>query len=1156
MSESSPTESHRQSHAPLAVHVAEVPLRQDGSPVDGSFVELDGRDAYRVDHVDGLDPFFVTVVSDADHWLFASSTGALTAGRGVPERALFPYKTVDRIHDAQDRTGSKTVLLVDRGGGQWELWEPFSPRYAGLQAVRRSLTKTLQGDRLEYREVNDDLGLSVSVTWSTSERYGFVKATEVRNTGDGEARVRVLDGVQNLMPYGVSRELQESRSVLANAYKKNELVPGTTLALFTLSAIPVDRAEPSEALKATTVWSAGVEPDAVLLSTRQLDRFRAGHPVEAETAVRAERGAYFVAATLRLAAGGSQSWDVVAEIEQDAADVVALADALDDPDALRQSARRDVDAGTQRLRQLVAQADGEQQTGEPLTTARHRMNVLFNVMRGGTFDAGYTVTRGEVRDHLVRHNAAVARAQAGWLDALPHQLTIRQLADRAQHDAQLARLCASYLPLGFSRRHGDPSRPWNHFSIDGRQPDGSVARGFEGNWRDIFQNWEALGRSFPEYLEGFVSVFVGASTADGYNPYRITDHGIDWETIEPDDPWSYIGYWGDHQIVYLLRLLMLSRAHHPDRLAEMLGERRFSYANVPYRIKPYQDLVRDPHDTVVYDADEEARIARRVAEVGADGKLLWDGDGVRLVTLAEKLLVPLLAKLTNFVPGGGIWMNTQRPEWNDANNALVGYGVSMVTLFAVRRYAAFLGELLADAPGDAAELSVEVADLLDKVSDALSDASAASDQDRRRAVDALGQAGSDYRQSLYADGLSGETRAVPFADVRQLLGRALAAADATIRANRRDDGLYHAYNLLAMSEDGAAVEHLYAMLEGQVAALEAGVLSADQSLAVLRALRASSLYRADQHSYRLYPDRDLGTFLDKNSVPAEAVESGLLGRLLDAGDASVVVRDVRGGVHFNGAFRNKADLDAALDRLAEAGTEVSDADRAGALAAFERMFNHRAYTGRSGTFFGYEGLGSVYWHMVSKLALAAQETYWRAADAGADAETSRQLAQAYYDVRAGLGVGKTPYEFGAFPADAYSHTPGGGKARQPGMTGQVKEDVLCRWGELGVRVRDGRISFQPSLLRADELTTEPTTFRYVGLDGAEQAIHLEPGQLAFTYCGVPVVYRRAERLAVRVTGADGEARQSDGVLSRETSAQVFERTGAVARIDVGVVPAL
>ena len=48
---------------------------------------------------------------------------------------------------------------------------------------------------------------------------------------------------------------------------------------------------------------------------------------------------------------------------------------------------------------------------------------------------------------------------------------------------------------------------------------------------------------------------MNASTADGYNPYRITKQGIDWEVPEPDHPWSFIGYWGDHQIIYLLKLL-------------------------------------------------------------------------------------------------------------------------------------------------------------------------------------------------------------------------------------------------------------------------------------------------------------------------------------------------------------------------------------------------------------------------------------------------------------------------------------------------------------------------------------------------------------------------------------------------------------------------
>ena len=104
--------------------------------------------------------------------------------------------------------------------------------------------------------------------------------------------------------------------------------------------------------------------------------------------------------------------------------------------------------------------------------------------------------------------------------------------------------------------------------------------------------------SYPEFIENVIAKFVNASTMDGYNPYRITKEGIDWEIEDPDDPWSYIGYWGDHQIIYLQKLLELSEQFHPTRLAQLLHQPVFSYANVPYRIKSLEELLRNPKDTV------------------------------------------------------------------------------------------------------------------------------------------------------------------------------------------------------------------------------------------------------------------------------------------------------------------------------------------------------------------------------------------------------------------------------------------------------------------------------------------------------------------------------------------------------------------------------
>jgi hypothetical protein len=231
-------------------------------------------------------------------------------------------------------------------------------------------------------------------------------------------------------------------------------------------------------------------------------------------------------------------------------------------------------------------------------------------------------------------------------------------------------------------------------------------------------------------------------------------------------------------------------------------------------------------------------------------------------------------------------LNTQRPEWNDANNALVGYGMSMVTLYQMRNHLAFLDSIFSDERVESFAISAEVARLLADVDSAFGHFDDLStDSLRKKFADALGKAGSVYRTGLYDRGLSGETsgrRRNPSV-VHQPRD---AVLDGTIEVNRRDDGLYHSYNLLTIKDDAIAIDHLYPMLEGQVAALSAGILSAGEALDVITALRQSPLYRADQHSYTLYPDRKLPGFLQKNTLPEATVEQSRLLQHLDRGRRS------------------------------------------------------------------------------------------------------------------------------------------------------------------------------------------------------------------------------------------------------------------------------
>jgi hypothetical protein len=1140
-------------------HAAETKASFSPEVAEGSFVDLGGERYYHLAHYDAMPPFFMSIVSDSDHWLFISSNGGLTAGRQDPDHALFPYYPEDRIHDGCENTGSKTILRVPRGAGT-VLWEPFSGQPGGSRAVSRHLSKSVYGNKIFFEEENHDLGLTFSYGWMTSERFGFVRRARLANRRPEAVRVELLDGLQNVLPCGVTRRFQLEYSILADGYKRTELEPATGLALFRLSSIPVDRPEPSEALRVNLAWSAGLQAEARLLSSVQLDAFRRGDPVTQETDIRGRRGAFFLKAALELPARAEKEWTIVVDLNQDAAGVKSLLHDLRSHPNIAAEIDEDVARGTRNLVRIVAAADGLQLTEDEPAVWRHFSSTLFNVMRGGIPNDNYSIPGADLRRFVAGANRQVARKHKAFLEGLPESLPRRDLLTRVgeQHDPDLERLAHEYLPLTFSRRHGDPSRPWNIFEIKVKDDRGGKILSYQGNWRDIFQNWEALSVSFPGFAESMIYKFLASSTADGYNPYRISSQGYDWEIIDPHDAWSYIGYWGDHQVIYLLKLLEQARQHYPDSLSKLLTRPVFCYANVPYRILPYESLLADSRNTITFDRVAHRRAMKRASQLGADGKALLARDGrLARANLAEKLLLVILSKLSNFIPEAGLWMNTQRPEWNDANNALVGPGASMVTLYYLRRFLVFTRELLTEHQGGEIELAAELASLFGQVFDALQSAlplldGPISDRDRKSLLDQLGCAGSLYRERLYAQGLSGARSAVPVEGLQSFCDSALQHLDHSIQANRRGDGLYHSYNLITIARNEIRIRRLQEMLEGQVAVLSSGALTPAQSVALLDALRASSLYRADQTSYILYPDRPLPRFLEKNKVPPDEVErSKLLSAMLKRDDRRVVARDVEGGIHFNAAFANSTVLRQALGQLEGNGyPRLAKKEEQQILALYEKVFDHQSFTGRSGTFYKYEGLGCIYWHMVSKLLLAVREALERALESGAGEPLLQQLRAHYSSIYEGLGVHKSPALYGAIPTDPYSHTPAFAGAQQPGMTGQVKEDFIARLGEMGVHVEKGELAFVPQLVCRPEFLAESGRFHYCNLQGNSRVLELEPGTVAFTYCQVPVVAHRGGPPHIRVTFADGSTRHVEGLrLDGATSAAIFERLGTVRQLD-------
>lgn len=997
--------------------------------VKGQFITINGERFYEIANYDEMQPFFISLASDTDLWMYLSSTGGLTAGRRSPGEALFPYYTDDKITESYEFTGPRTKIKV-RGESlnvKGELlWRPFSEKQQDVFDISRKIAKSTVGNQIVFCEENHTLGLRFSYLWAPAGKHGWVRRATLENLADQPIDIELTDSLMNVLPAGVERKTQNEFSTLVDGYKKTELVPGTSLALFRMEAILVDRAEPSESLLCNTVYCLG-------LTRVNNDK----------TPSKGVRGAYVAEASLQLPAHASQTWYNVLDVSQDAVAVHELMHFIAQPDAI-DIIEKAMAQSTETLKRIVAQNDGVQHTGDEANDARHFANVLFNTMRGGYY------------------------------------LTYPPKAGDEE------------LPLTFGRRHGDPSRPWNLFSIRVQDEHGKPVVAYQGNWRDIFQNWEALSYSYPLYINHIIAKFLNATTADGYNPYRISNEGIDYEVIEPENPWSNIGYWGDHQIIYLLKLLELSYAHDPETLRKILGVRQYAFANVPYRLKSYAEIVADPKNSIRFDDEEHKHIQTLIPTMGADAKLLLDEHNrVRRTTMADKLLITLLTKLSNFVPRAGIWMNTLRPEWNDANNALVGYGASMVTLCYMRRYVAFLQTLIQSD----ITIGIETAEFLRGIRQAITNSH--SPITNRQFIDHVGMVGENYRRKVYT-GICGKQTVVTNDELQCFLADTLRVIDDSIRANKREDGLYEAYNLIRFTENEIEIEHLYQMLEGQVAVLTSGVLSASEAADLLDAMRKSDLYRNDQRSYMLYPNRRRKTFLELNNLPDETKNLPLVKKYL----GSILKQDCDGGIHFDAKYRNANDLPDELKDL------------------YEQVFHHHAFTGRSGTFYKYEGLGCIYWHMVSKLLLAVGENIQQAVCHQSSAVS--RLCAHYAAIREGIGSHKHPEEYGSFPFDPYSHTPSMSGVQQPGMTGQVKEDIISRWFELGVSVRDGQITFQPTMLTDEDFTN---------------------GELRFTYCGTEIIYSRKSKAENRKTGL---------TLSKEQSAHIFARDGKINQLIIEV----
>jgi hypothetical protein len=89
------------------------------------------------------------------------------------------------------------------------------------------------------------------------------------------------------------------------------------------------------------------------------------------------------------------------------------------------------------------------------------------------------------------------------------------------------------------------------------------------------------------------------------------------------------------------------------------------------------------------------------------------------------------------------------------------------------------------------------------------------------------------------------------------------------------------------------------------------------------------------------------------------------------------------------------------------------------------------------------------------------------------------------------------------------------------------------------------------MLRKVEFLKEPKSFNYLTVSNVKSQLQLSKGELAMTYCQVPIVYKISTENALEITLKDGKKiKVSDLSLDKSMSKMVFQRSGEIEVIRV------
>ncbi|MGG6314278.1 cellobiose phosphorylase [Paenibacillus macerans] len=673
-------------------------------------------------------------------WTFYVNRGQAVCSFGIRDKnsPIMEFSPASITYQSVAMKGFRTFIKTAGREGVYEPFQSASPDPAAVRSMQ------ILPNELTIEETNEAQGLKLKVTYfhvPGDDYAALARRVEVTNISGAPLKLEMLDGLPEILPYGVENAgYKEIGNLLRSWMEVGNMENG--IPYYRVRSSTHDEAEVSEVQSGHFYLSFGDEGRllrtiadfAVIFgdntSLAYPDRF-----AEESLDALAAKPQYctnkvpcgFSALDAELAPGESRNvYTLIGHIDS-VERLNAKAKTLASPAYI---ARKYAEAGE--LTDALT-ADIATRTALPLFDAYCRQSYLDNFLRGG-----YPFIFENGREGFVIHL--------------------------------------------YSRKHGDLERDYNFFSIAPEY----YSQG-NGNFRDANQNRRSDVYFNPRVGTFNIRTFFSLIQADGYNPLgvegtsfrvpgeRAAELAALLEKVAPAEhreelaklcrdkftPGKIIsfangrgmassvddnalltgilslseqqieasfgeGYWSDHW-TYNMDLVDSYLDIFPDRKHHLLfGERDYAFFDSPARVLPRSEKyvlsggrVRQ-YGALVHDEEKMERFGLTLK----DTNWLKTGHGtgeIYRTNLFVKLLSLGLIKFATLDPYGmGVEMEANKPGWNDAMNGLPGlFGSGMSETFELNRLLRFVKEACEEAEDREVYAPKEIADLLNEVGELL-----------------------------------------------------------------------------------------------------------------------------------------------------------------------------------------------------------------------------------------------------------------------------------------------------------------------------------------------------------------------------------------------------------------------------------------------------